>query len=70
MTRSSSSDIDTGASSYGSRVSVVGNRIQLYEDEESATDGHESRPIIEDSEDLLCYKKTDNTRYFFKYLLQ
>lgn len=68
MNRSFSCDVETAAagSSYGSRVSVVGNRIQLFAEEESVSENPsdicDSRPTLEEAQEMLCYRKTDNTR--------
>lgn len=67
VNRSFSSDVEAAAgSSYGSRISVVGNRIQLFAEEETVpetqTDHCDSRPTLEEAQDLLCYRKTDSAR--------
>ena len=56
------------AGSYGSRVSVIGNRIQLFaEDEAIAESGPpiDSRPTLEEAQEMLSYKnkRTDNSRH-------
>ncbi|XP_046448529.1 WD repeat-containing protein 81-like isoform X2 [Daphnia pulex] len=68
VNRSFSSDVEAAAgSSYGSRISVVGNRIQLFAEEETVpetqTDHCDSRPTLEEAQDLLCYRKTDSARH-------
>jgi hypothetical protein len=67
VNRSFSSDVEAAAgSSYGSRISVVGNRIQLFAEEETVpetqADHCDSRPTLEEAQDLLCYRKTDSAR--------
>ena len=67
VNRSFSSDVEaTAGSSYGSRISVVGNRIQLFAEDEPVTetpsDQCNSRPTLEEAQEMLCYKRTDNTR--------
>jgi len=72
------------AGSCGSRVSVVGNRIQLFaeDDREGAGGGGVGSGggiagigvggggggVIEEAQDLLSYRKTDSTRLQFIYL--
>lgn len=68
MNRSFSSDAEaTAGSSYGSRISVVGNRIQLFAEEETVSENPselcDSRPTLEEAQEMLCYRKSDNTRY-------
>ncbi len=67
MNRSFSNDVEaTAGSSYGSRISVVGNRIQLFAEEESVTDNPSdqcnSRPTLEEAQEMLSYRRTDNAR--------
>ena len=57
------------AGSCGSRVSVIGNRIQLFaEDDQQGGGGNGAGGaggggrIIEEAQDLLSYRKTDSAR--------
>ena len=50
--------------SHGSRVSVVGNRIQLYAFEEDEISDCEQNPsAVEEAQDQLSYHRTDPTRH-------
>ncbi|KZS10887.1 Uncharacterized protein APZ42_024536 [Daphnia magna] len=68
VNRSFSSEAETTAgSSYGSRISVVGNRIQLFAEEEpvleTTTEQCDSRPTLEEAQEMLSYRKTDSARH-------
>ena len=44
----------------------MGNRIQLFAEEEAVpetpTDHCDSRPTLEEAQEMLCYRKTDSAR--------
>ena len=64
---------DVLGTSQGSRVSVVGNRIQLYAfDEDDNSDSEnpsihsntgDNRPIVEEAQEQLCHHRTEPTRH-------
>lgn len=65
INRSFSGDPEA-AGSYGSRVSVVGNRIQLFAEEEAVVENPgplDSRPTLEEAQEMLAYKRTDSSRH-------
>ncbi len=51
---------------------MVGNRIQLFAEEESVNvdpqpnTSNDLGPTLEEAQDLLCYRKTDSARYDWK----
>lgn len=68
MNRSFSNEVEAApGSSYGSRVSVVGNRIQLFADDDSVAENPSDQcdtrtPTLEEAQEMLCYRKSDQTR--------
>lgn len=63
INRSFSGDPEA-AGSYGSRVSVVGNRIQLFAEEEAIAENPvDSRPTLDEAQEMLAYKRTDSSRH-------
>ena len=45
-------------------MSVVGNRIQLFAEEEAIVENPiDSRPTLEEAQEMLSYKKTDSSRH-------